>query len=65
MYMMVSPYSNTAFLTREIDFVVPVFSGETASDGRFAVPRLVSIRHAVDRFMIGRRRALVLEIIGG
>ena len=29
------------------------------------MPRLVSIRHTVDRFTIGRRRALVLEMIGG
>ena len=41
--------------------LVPVFSGETASDGRFAMPRLGSIRQTVDCFTIGRCRALVRE----
>ena len=40
---------------------MPVFSGETASVGRFAITRPISIRHTVDRFTIGRCRALVLE----
>ena len=40
---------------------VPVFSGETASDGRFVMPRLISIRQTVDRFTIGRCRAPVRE----
>ena len=65
MYTMASPYYCTAFLSREINFVSTCFqNGETASDGRFAMSRVISIRQTVDRFTIGRCRALVRENMG-